>query len=248
MALRVRLGEGGHGRRRRRTAGRWLLFADDGEVGEALARGLEDAGAAVLRVRPGSRFEEGADVLSWSGRTASQDLQRLLDAVAPASIDHVAYLWGLDAARRVTTIRRTAGVVTALHLVQALVERPGADRAAPGGGDPPARSPAIRGAAMPELAQAPLVGLMRVVAQEHAELRCRVVDIDGSADTSALLGREVLSDSREEEVVLRGGDRYVHRLVRRTTRDLGVQRPATPPAERSDPPAGSRGHTTSRSP
>jgi acyl transferase domain-containing protein/acyl carrier protein len=198
--------------------GRWLLFADGGEVGEALARGLEDAGAAVLRVRPGSRFEEGAD--SYRVRPDTKgDFHRLLDAVASASIDHVAYVWGLDAAADSDDPIGAAGVVSALHLVQALVERPGADRprlvavtrrAQPGG---PGNGEA-------ELAQAPLVGLMRVVSQEHAELGCRVLDIDGSSHTLSLLAQEALSDSREEEVVLRGADRYVHRLVRRRVRDL----------------------------
>jgi acyl transferase domain-containing protein/acyl carrier protein len=198
--------------------GRWLLFADGGEVGEALVRGLEDAGAAVLRVRPGSRFEEGAG--SYRVRPDSKgDLHRLLDAAASASIDHIAYLWGLDAAAGSDDPLGAADVVSALHLVQALVERPGADRprlvvvtrrAQPGG---PGKGEA-------ELAQAPLVGLMRVVGQEHAELRCRVLDIDVSSTTLSLLAREALSDSREEEVALRGGDRYVHRLVRRRVTDL----------------------------
>jgi NADPH:quinone reductase-like Zn-dependent oxidoreductase/acyl carrier protein len=62
--------------------------------------------------------------------------------------------------------------------------------------------------------QAPMVGLLRVTANEYPELRCRVIDLDGAAHSLALLAAELLSDSREEEVVLAGGERYVHRLVR----------------------------------
>jgi acyl transferase domain-containing protein/NADPH:quinone reductase-like Zn-dependent oxidoreductase/NADP-dependent 3-hydroxy acid dehydrogenase YdfG/acyl carrier protein len=204
------------------AAGQWLLFADGGEVGEALARDLEQAGAAVLRVRPGPCFAQSRGVYEVRPDSKS-DLQRLLETVAPASIDHVAYLWGLDARTSDDDPVGTAAVVTALHLVQALTERPDAEtlRLVVVTRD---AQPGIPNAGDAELAQAPLVGLMRVVTQEHTELRSRVVDVDGSADTLALLGREVLSDSREEEVVLRGGDRYVHRLVRKTTRDMVAQR------------------------
>src|SRR5205823_5505803 len=62
------------------------------------------------------------------------------------------------------------------------------------------------------LAQAPLWGLGKVVALEHPELACRLVDLDTSEQSEALAA-ELLADSAEGQVALRGPRRLVARLV-----------------------------------
>ncbi len=69
--------------------------------------------------------------------------------------------------------------------------------------------------------QAPVIGLGRVIAAEHPELRCVRVDLaggelgrDDADDEVAALVDELLGDDAEDEVALRAGGRRVARLVR----------------------------------
>jgi len=77
--------------------------------------------------------------------------------------------------------------------------------------------------------QAPVIGLGRVIAAEHPELRCVRIDLEGDApgrgdrgredfgrgdDEVAALVDELLADDAEDEVALRAGGRLVARLVR----------------------------------
>ncbi|HSS64317.1 MAG TPA: SDR family NAD(P)-dependent oxidoreductase, partial [Gammaproteobacteria bacterium] len=65
--------------------------------------------------------------------------------------------------------------------------------------------------------QAPLWGLGRVIANEHSNLHCRLVDlwVDESADGAAhILARELERDDDETEVVLTKESRYVSRMRR----------------------------------
>src|SRR5262249_55290455 len=66
------------------------------------------------------------------------------------------------------------------------------------------------------LADAPLVGLGRVVAMEHPEIRCARVDLDprrppGEHET---LLAELLADDAEDGIAVRGDERRAARLVR----------------------------------
>lgn len=68
-----------------------------------------------------------------------------------------------------------------------------------------------------QVAQAPLWGLGRVVAQEHPRLRCSLVDLslDDPPDQIAGLVAECLADSPERQVAFRGDRRYAARLSAR---------------------------------
>jgi acyl transferase domain-containing protein/acyl carrier protein/predicted O-methyltransferase YrrM len=76
------------------------------------------------------------------------------------------------------------------------------------------------GCEAPSAAQAALRGLARVIALEHPELACMRIDLDPSAapgEQAAAVVRELLAsadDSREDQVAIRGGERYVPRLAR----------------------------------
>jgi len=66
-----------------------------------------------------------------------------------------------------------------------------------------------------KLSQAPLWGFGRVVMTEHGDLNTTLIDLSTSPtpDEISELCRELLSRSGEEEVALRGGQRYIHRAV-----------------------------------
>jgi acyl transferase domain-containing protein/acyl carrier protein/SAM-dependent methyltransferase len=63
--------------------------------------------------------------------------------------------------------------------------------------------------------ESPAWGMARVIAREHPELRCRLVDLDHTPESLAALWNECrYSAASTEEVAFRNGERYVARLTR----------------------------------
>ncbi len=76
------------------------------------------------------------------------------------------------------------------------------------------------------LAQTELRGIARVLAFEHPELKTTIVDIDPEGtDSLAALTEELLAGSGDDEVALRGENRYVDRLVPAPTTAAGELAP-----------------------
>ncbi|MEE8522653.1 MAG: SDR family NAD(P)-dependent oxidoreductase, partial [Thermoanaerobaculia bacterium] len=212
--------------------GEWLIFADQGGLGQRLAELLEQEGESCTLVFPGeSSTGEGADVRRIDP-ALPQDLERLLKSVAPCR--GVFHLWSLDAAsgEGLSTASLAAAQVlgcgSVLHLLQAL---PSAGGLAAGGrlwlvtrgAQAVASEPAV-----PGIAQAPLWGLGRVAAAEMPELRGVLVDLppQPDEDEAAWLLDLLRSPEGESQVAFRDRRRYVARLVR-------CQRPVETPAQRS---------------
>jgi 1-acyl-sn-glycerol-3-phosphate acyltransferase len=83
--------------------------------------------------------------------------------------------------------------------------------------------------------QSPIWGIARTVMKEHPELDLRLVDIGqqyGACEVQALL-REVTEHDNDEEVALRGSERYVRRL-RRVDVDALAPRPQSATAEKTE--------------
>jgi acyl transferase domain-containing protein/acyl carrier protein len=183
-----------------RDAGAWLVLADDGDRGAALAAALEAHG-------------ERCQLLPWSRRA---ELPRVLAEAASAqpSLRGIVHLWGLDAAADELLEAEERGSLATVGLLSALDEAQLPT--------PPRLVLVTRGSrpAGPEplplaVAQAPLWGLGAVIANERPELACLRVDLDpreGGAGAD-LLAAELLAASAEDEIALRGGRRYAARLV-----------------------------------
>jgi hypothetical protein len=133
----------------------------------------------------------------------------------------VVYLWGLDLDGDATDPVGIAGAVDGLHLVQALARATGPQA--------PRLYFVTRGAQQIEpkepvkgLAQASLVGLARVTACEHPDLRCTLVDLDdaGGETLGCRLALELVANSEEDDVALRGSKRFVRRLARASVKQL----------------------------
>ncbi len=177
----------------------WLILADRGGTGRALADALGDQGeVAVLPETPEQALGEGlekADIVV--------DL-RALDAPAASDIrDGSAAL----------SVAATLGTEAA-QLIAAM-----ADRSAP----PPRLVLVTRGAeaagdhaGVPGLAQSVLRGLGRVAALEHPQLHPLRIDLDpmGRPTNVAQLVDEVLREgAEEEEIAFRQGLRMVGRIA-----------------------------------
>ena len=217
------------------TKGSWLIFADGEGLGEALAGKLEAAGKHCILVYASTSRGKRADgentnpaqtelaPLSEStwylDPSDPGDFQRLFtDAFQEATVplEGIVHLWSLDAPDTVAltagtlTDAQTLGCGSVLHLVQAalgqeqsaklwLVTRHGIAV----GSKPDALA----------VAQAPLWGLGKVIAQEHPDLWGGMIDNPTAAELLAEIGAGMGTDDHEDQVAYRDGQRYVARLV-----------------------------------
>ena len=204
------------------SARHWLLFADAAGIGDRLAARMAAGGDAATLVRRGTGFAKRDDGSYTVNADDRDDVARLLGELqaAPAvgPIAGVAYLWGLDAPR---TDALTAAALeestlltcrAPLHLVQAW------EQAGPAGAVPcfivtSAAQAAAESATPLAVAQAPLIGMARVMASEYGRLKTRLVDLpaDAAAELDALAA-ELHGGSAEDEVLLRDGGRWVRRF------------------------------------
>ncbi|HEX8282687.1 MAG TPA: aminotransferase class III-fold pyridoxal phosphate-dependent enzyme [Pyrinomonadaceae bacterium] len=210
----------------RRGPGRWLIFADAGGVAERLAERLTARGESCVMVFAGEslkqtrRDERREDFVV--NPSSAEEVREIVAKVSDSSgppLRAVCHLWSCDAKPPADSAEddsrgaRTADCASLLHLVKAL------DRTAR------AESPRlwlVTAGAQPILddepisvAQQPVWGLGRVIAREHQRLRCSLVDLSPSStreEVDALLGN-FLAEDAENQIALRGGGRYVARLL-----------------------------------
>lgn len=244
-------------------SGWWLLFADAGGVADRLGVELAARGAHPVTVRPGDGFRRVADGRYEIDPARAEDVTALLADLRdrrPGRCSGVVHAWALDAALPEpghaapsadsgsdagsdADADATLGLwraqdltgVSALHLIQAVVRDAGVGS--------PRLLLLTRGAQRvreqdPPLAvaQAPLWGVARVVALEHAELRPAIVDLDPADAAPTIAGPTDLGPAAtdpagvdpttadgtglldlllrtEGEAALRAGRRYVPRLA-----------------------------------
>jgi acyl transferase domain-containing protein/short-subunit dehydrogenase/acyl carrier protein len=198
------------------ASGGWLLFQDERAVGEQLAEQLHALGMdPVIEVFAGERYEQEGTHRFRVPRGDKAAMRKLFDDVDINRCQQAVYLWGLDAPVEENDPVGTSDVVSCLDVVQLL--RDEIDSEAPhlfvvtcG-----AQSVDSHGQAV-AVAQAPVVGMLQVAINEYPDCRFSLVDLDPNQDGQHVepLVAELLANDREEEVVLRGEDRFVHRLIR----------------------------------
>jgi acyl transferase domain-containing protein/NADPH:quinone reductase-like Zn-dependent oxidoreductase/NAD(P)-dependent dehydrogenase (short-subunit alcohol dehydrogenase family)/SAM-dependent methyltransferase/acyl carrier protein len=208
----------------------WLIFADASGLGDRLASQLRAGGVRCRVARRGEHF--------WQGRTdafilraeSPEDWKKLLHGCADnAPPERFVYLWSLDAPRSAAEGDAVLmGTDSLLHLVQAIEEIKYSTKLRI---DLVTRGAQQPGDAMDvvAVAQAPLVGLLRVILNECPNFSGRGIDLppEASAADQSLLWSELLREDAEREVAFRGEARYVQRLTRgRSTREEWLD-PAT---------------------
>lgn len=220
-----------------RKKGSWLIFADslDGVpigVGQQLAELLEKYQEQPILVSPGKAFQRIDDNHFQISLEHPEDMQQLLGialADRPPCCG-VVHLWNLDALPpEETTVSslesaQLSGCISVLHLVQALAKIPQSPRLWLVSRGTQTVGESVKSVS---IAQSPLWGLGRLIASEHPELRCKMVDLGPvySPQESQSLFEEFWSgeqDDDEDEIALRGEARYVHRLTRIAPLDIQV--------------------------
>ncbi|MBF5010960.1 type I polyketide synthase [Burkholderia pseudomultivorans] len=172
---------------------------------------------------PGTSGARLADALTRLGYPAETvDVTHMIDAIAalpagqPSHVVFCAPEQPLDEAAAGDSLMaaQQAGVIALATLVRALGAQPHATTrltVVTRGGAP------FAGASNVHPEQATLWGLGRVLANEHPELACRLIDVDPQAgQVPDALIRELTGPADEEEVVLSAGRRQVPRMLTAT--------------------------------
>jgi phthiocerol/phenolphthiocerol synthesis type-I polyketide synthase C len=198
--------------------GRWLLFARPNAPFVApLRRELRQLGQQIVLVQPGSQFNQISADHYELNPDRPEDFQQLLAAINQTNGGYRGIIqgWGLNDGPLTPSLLAEAQSLTAvatLYLIQALVANN--ERNAP-------RLICLTAGAMDgdsygegSLPAATLVGLARVVNNEHPQLTCVTVDLPAQpgSDEVAALARECLAGDGEREIALRADKRFVTRL------------------------------------
>jgi len=230
---------------RERSGETWLLLSDrKTHFGSRLVRALEGVGASCVLAFAGETFEALEPGRFVIDPREPEHFHRLLKQVSTSGqpLRGVVHLWSLDAVPAVDATAETLrvaqelGSVSVAHLVQSLMAGP----------TPlPPLCLVTRGAQCvhagerPELAQAPVWALGRVLRYELTELQTRCIDLSveaGAAELAALVDVMRKTDA-EDQLALRGSERFVLRLARGAT----TSSPGSAPQKRAsaDAPAAS---------
>ncbi len=187
------------------TSGHWLVMADAGGVGAEVAARLRALGHTATAVPADSEPENALD----RARAAARDAGRGL-----AGVVHLGTLdLGEPSSAAETATMAVLGAHSIVRLLQAVLKREF--------GTPPRLWLVTRGAqpghgGRVALAQSPVWGLGRVLAEEHPELWGGLVDLDPAdraTDTASRLCAELVRTEDEDGVALHQGGRRVLRLV-----------------------------------
>ncbi|MEH1968238.1 type I polyketide synthase [Nostoc sp.] len=208
------------------SLGSWLIFADNQGVGELLQSQLEAQGETCIKVSPGKTFKVLEPQHYQINPDSKEDFQKLLNIVP--SYRGIIHLWS-SFATTTTTLEESQrlGCISVLHLVQALSHANSLSRLLL----ITFGSQAV-GKESVSVTQSALWGLGGVICRENPEFRCVRVDLSLTAtlEEIAQLGNELHSEENEEQIALRGSDRYVSRLVQSssdTTQNLSFYPDAT---------------------
>jgi len=210
--------------------GRWLIFADNQGVGQALAVRFKKRGETPIFILPGETYQR-IEVDRFQIRPAHpEDMQQIIETVGaePPACRGIVHLWSLDTQypeyTSVSSIKsaQSLGCLSVIHLVQALVQVNWSDSLplwlVTQGVHTVGQLKSV------SIAQSPLWGLGRVIINEQPNLRTRMVDIspECAPDEIQSFFEELGSDDQEDEIALRGKDRYVHRLMPVSLTEIGT--------------------------
>jgi acyl transferase domain-containing protein len=195
----------------------WLLFADAGGLGDALAARLTEGGGSVTRVRPGTGFHRRDDGVLEVDPGRPESYVALLAALTEAGQrpERIVHLWSVDApGAGLEGLERAQGTgfLSLLFLAQALAGQ---------GAQAPVHLTvvstgvqAVTGHEALTPAKATLLGACRVLPHEVPGLTCRSLDVEspaGPEERQALAARlagEVAAAPANGAVALRGAFRW----------------------------------------
>ena len=211
--------------------GTWLIFADQFGIGRCLSEQIRARGEACLLVYPADAFgheEEGEMRINPS---QPEEYRRIVDGIAEEAqfqLRAVVHLWSLEQETcgwmdSVESLEEsiTRSCSSALYTLQALAAAGmGGTRlwlvtrgAQSVGDEDPLRHPN----------QSPIWGVGRTAANEYPDFWGGLVDLDPSGEPTemaAIMMDAILNPEPEDQFALRGGERFVPRLLPLPQRDV----------------------------
>ncbi len=175
--------------------GTWLIFADQGGMGQAFARVLENRGQHCVLIFDAAKIPNANEILNFE-------------------FNYIVHFWSLDSDIANLESAQKLSCGTVLHLVQILSRLQKTSRL-------PRLWLVTRGAVPVgnhslNIAQSPLWGLGKVIALEHPEFWGGMLDLSPDSkfeDEATLLLAEIQDSQGEDQIAFRNGQRYVARLV-----------------------------------
>ncbi|MDQ6808848.1 MAG: SDR family NAD(P)-dependent oxidoreductase, partial [Verrucomicrobiota bacterium] len=207
----------------------WLVVADTSGLGDQLVRQLRATGARCRVAHRGEVFSANENDSFTLRAEAPEDWKELVAACGrEQSPERVVFLWSLDEGQPASGPGASLfGSDALLHLTQALEVL---------GATAKIRLDLITRSAQPvgrdhlvAVEQAPVIGMLRVAANESPNLACRSIDLPAaSAADKVLLWDELFGNDAESEVAFRGEARYVRRIGRGLPRREALLDPSVP--------------------
>ncbi|MDM8557192.1 SDR family NAD(P)-dependent oxidoreductase [Candidatus Parabeggiatoa sp. HSG14] len=197
---------------------RWLIFADNQGVGQQLGTRLQSNGDDCTLVFPGNQYEQLTKNKVQIEPTNPAHFHQLFESLQNVTLDGIVHLWSLDNADSITELNlekaSQIGCGSTLSIIQAVVK---ADFS-----KPPSLWLVTKGAVSVEkaanmsgLAQSPLWGMGKVIALEHPDINCGLIDLDTQNQENEIekLFAEIGSEFSENQIVYRNNLRLVARLT-----------------------------------
>ncbi|MGL4399622.1 MAG: SDR family NAD(P)-dependent oxidoreductase, partial [Luteolibacter sp.] len=193
----------------------WVVFADEAGLGNEVAVQATAAGSRCRIVRRADKFAASGDHFTVRDHEPEDWKQLFAALLADTPPERIVWLWTLDEKTGTGDNDALMGIDSLLHLTHALEETMPVAKL---------RIDLITRGAQPagetmgatNVAQAPSIGIFRVILGEHPNFACRGIDLptEVSAADCGLLWGELLHADTEREVALRGEARYVQRISR----------------------------------
>lgn len=206
--------------------GVWLIFSDRKGVGAELAKILEADGEKVLMVQPGAEFARVDERTFIVSPNRPEDVREIYkSSSASFGCKGIVHLWSLDAPEfselpHDKLMRASLDVcISVVNLMQAVAQSDTGQQTRVWLVSQGAR--AVRDETRIAIAQSPLWGLGRTVAQEMPQLFGGLIDLEAGIDASQsarLLNDELSAPTEERQIAFRQERRYVWRLARRVDR------------------------------
>jgi acyl transferase domain-containing protein/NAD(P)-dependent dehydrogenase (short-subunit alcohol dehydrogenase family)/acyl carrier protein len=167
----------------------WLVLATDVALAEAIATPLRVRGQAVVIAADGTQAAP-EDILSYDIIVRVFSHSGAADPLVPSLNSCVKLLDSIHALTQKETERSPRFLAVTCG------------------------AQSVKRAEVPVLEQAPLWGVMRTLANEHEELKSRVIDLPSSPTTADLETLAmVLIERSEDQIAIRGGDVLLPRLL-----------------------------------
>ncbi|RAT94226.1 edeine biosynthesis hybrid PKS-NRPS EdeI [Brevibacillus sp. Leaf182] len=206
--------------------GIWLVFQDEGGVGETLADAMSSDGHEVIRLRSGDAFATVSSHKFILDPSQPADLRRVFERLGDKKekLTGIIHLWSLNTQAQQPShlgqlealeSAQHLGVYSLFHLTQALLELDLKQVLDLRIVSNYAQAVDDNGPVFPE--KAPLFGLAKVISQENPKLQCFSLDLATEGLSASQLAGQLLAEircNRDDTLVAYRGNRIVPEMNR----------------------------------